>query len=181
MENFEKRLAALEKSNVRYRIILACAFAALLYFIITSFSPKNQVPDVIQAKKFELIDDHGAVLVRLENYKGNGSVTTFKPDGNTLTDIVATKSNAGGIVVYDGNGNKNLTITDVTGGGGSFIINNSQGQKVVSIGRNTKDAGSITLYNNINNQIALITSDTNSDGVALVYNSGGNQTGRMPN
>ncbi len=181
MENFEKRLAALEKNNIHYRTILVCAFAALIYFIVTSFLPKQQAPDLIQAKKFELVDEHGTVLIRLENYKGSGAFTTFKPDGNILTDIVATKSNAGGLVVYDGNGNKNFTITDVTGGGGSVIINNSQGQKVLSLGRNTKDAGSITFYNNINNEIGLVTSDTNGDGVVLTYNSAGTQTARLPN
>ena len=181
MENFEKRLAALEKINARYRMLLVGALVISVYFIIASFSPHKIVPDLIQAKKFELVDDYGNVLARIENFDGSGAMTTYKPNGSILTDIVATKGNSGGIVVYDGNGRKNILLTDVTGGGGSVVINNSSEQKVLSLGRNTQNAGSVTFYNGSSNEIGLITGDTNNDGVVLTYNNGGSQTARVPN
>ena len=140
MQNFEKRFTALEKSNARYRLIIFCMLTVITYFTIIAFSPAG-VPEVVQAKKFEVVDDRGNVLVRLENYNGSGAITTFLPNGNTLTDIVPTKSESGGIVLYDGKGKKNMTLTDVNGGGGSLVILNPAGQNILSLGRNNLNSG----------------------------------------
>src|SRR5688572_15576723 len=168
MSTIEHRLAALEKSNTRYRLLALGLLAFLAYTVITSFDGK-QVPDILQAKKFELADGKGNVLVRLDNFEGYGAVTTYTPQGNILTDIVATKSNAGGIVVYDGKGKQHTIVTDVTGGGGSIRLLNKEQQTAVSMGRNTMNGGSITV-NNFNAASAVqITCDTEGNGAILTF------------
>ena len=179
MNNFEIRLLALEKTNARYRIAFLFILALLVYFIISSFSAK-QVPDLIQAKKFELVNDNGQVLVRLDNLGGYGAVTTYTYEGKILTDILPTETNAGGIVIYDGKGKQNTVFTDVTGGGGSLKILNKDQQPVVFLGRNTMNGGSLTIKNTNSVSTVLITSDTEGNGVMLTYNNLGTQSSRIP-
>lgn len=177
--DIEKRVEALERANRRYRIVLGCALFAVCGMAILGFG-KNQVPDKIQAKAFEVVGDEGKILARVSTLDGQGAITTYNPKGEILVDLVPTQSGAGGIVVYDGTGKQTIVLTDVSGGGGSLLINNNKGQKVLSLGRNTNQGGSVTTYNQNNKRILLLTGDTAEAGVLLTYDNDDKQTGRLP-
>src|SRR3954454_20759940 len=115
MQDLESRIVALEQANRRYRFLFLAAAVGAVAMVICGAG--SRVADKVQAKAFEVVSDSGAVLATVAPYEGNGSVTTYNSQGKILTDVVATKSGAGGIVTYDGAGNQNLTITDVKGGG----------------------------------------------------------------
>jgi hypothetical protein len=115
--DIETRLQALEKSNRRYRLAFLSLVVVLAAFMLLGSG--GQVPDTIQARKFEVLDKNGKILVRLSELDGLGSVTTYTPAGEILVDLVPTKSGAGGIVLYNGKGKQTMVMTDVTGGGGS--------------------------------------------------------------
>jgi hypothetical protein len=178
MQDLETRVAALERANRRYRLV----FAVMLLGIgaLVASGSGGQVPDKIQAKAFEVVNDAGRVLASMTTYEGNGSISTFNPKGKYLTDIVATKSGAGGIVTYDGDGHQNLKITDVSGGGGSIVLNNSTGVGVLDFGHNNVGAGSVTGRNKDGKKISLLTSDTEHSGVFLTYDASEKQTARVP-
>jgi hypothetical protein len=178
MKDLETRVAALERSNRRYRFFFGIVVLALAGLV--ALGAGGGVPDKIQAKSFEVVDDAGGVLASMTTYLGNGSVTTYNPQGKILTDMVATKSGAGGIVTYDGAGHQNLKITDVTGGGGSIVVNNADGKSVVEIQHNTVAAGSIMCRNKSGNPIDQVTSDTKEAGAVLTYDETGKQSGRLP-
>ena len=173
------RLAALERANKRYRFFFGLTIVGVCAMGIMGFG-KNQVPDKIQAKKFEVVNDEGKVLARMDIFDGVGSVTTYNKSGEILTDIVPTKSNAGGIVVYDGNGKQNIILTDVTGGGGSIRVNNSNEKTGVQIGRNGQQAGSVSVQNQNGKKILLLTGDTTDAGAVLTYDNDEKQTARLP-
>ena len=141
---------------------------------------KNQVPDKIQAKNFEVVNDEGKVMVRMATFEKDGVVTTYRPSGEILADIVSTKSGAGGLVLYDGAGKQNMIFTDVNGGGGSIRINNAKGQTAVQLGRNGNQAGSVTVNNQNEKKILLLTGDTADAGAILSYDNDEKQTGRLP-
>jgi|GEM_PF-6602602 len=59
----------------------------------------RSVPDVIQAKKFEVVNDEGKVLVRLgANVDGNGLVKTQNGKGQTLVVLSSYTGQRGGYV-----------------------------------------------------------------------------------
>ena len=177
--DIEKRVAALERENKRFRCMLVCALAGICAMALMGFG-KHQVPDKIQAKNFEVLNDEGKVMVRMGTFEGDGVVTTYRPSGEILADIVSTKSGAGGMVLYDGAGKQNLILTDVSGGGGSVRVNNSKGQTAVQIGRNGNQAGSVTIKNQNEKSILLLTGDTAEAGAIIAYDNEGKQTGRVP-
>lgn len=177
--DFEVRVASLERSNRRYKagmfFLLACLAPLSLFGFV-----QDKVPDVLKAKKFQLVDDGGKVLASMEAFDGCGAITTYNAAGNILVDIVPGKSGAGGIVVYDGNKHQNLVITDVTGGGGSIRLNNANEKTALSIGRNVNQAGSVTVLNNAGKSICLLTGDTAEGGTLITYDANGTQTDRLP-
>jgi hypothetical protein len=179
MNSIESRLLALEKSNTRFRALAITVIAILALLLVYSFTT-NQTAALVQAKKFELVDEKGNVLVRMENYKGSGAVTTYNTKGAILTDIVPSESGAGAMIFYNGSGKKNLILTDVRGGGGSVRLFNSAEENVLSLGRNTSEGGSITLRNVAGTTVGLLTTDTGNNGTMLTYNYTGTQSARMP-
>lgn len=179
MNTIETRLAKLERANRRYKTILIIISSVISIVMITSFK-NNFVPDLIQAKKFEVVDSKGNVLVRIGDFEGDGRVTTFNNFNNILTDIVASTDGHGAAVFYNGGGKRNFVITNVSGGGGQLNINDNNEHQVVSIGRNNKNAGSFIIKNISGNSIVNITGDTNDDGAILTYKNGGAQSGRLP-
>lgn len=177
--DIELRLAALERANKRYRLFFGILVCAICATALMGFG-RNQVPDKIQAKKFEVVNDEGKVLARMDIFDGVGSVTTYTKSGEILTDIVPTKSGAGGVVVYDGNGKQNVVVTDVSGGGGSIRVNNSSGSAAVTIGRNGQQAGSVSIQNRNEKKILLLTGDTADAGAILAYDNNDKQIARLP-
>jgi hypothetical protein len=178
MQDIESRLLALEKANRLYRRLLGVAVVCAAAMAVGGAG--QGVPDKVQAKTFEVLDDSGTVIASMSHYKGNGAVSTFNAQGKLLTDIVATAGGAGGVVTYDGAGHQNMKLTDVTGGGGSIVINNASQQSVIELGHNTQAAGSILLRNKTGKTILQNTSDTADTGAVLTYDADGNQTARMP-
>ena len=69
MNSIEQRLQALEKANRKYRQIIfsVCIVAATLAFM--AFNKKFQVPDLLQAKTFEVVNNDGKVMARMEALK----------------------------------------------------------------------------------------------------------------
>lgn len=178
--NTDTRLSLLERQVRAWRNITLAIAACAIGFGLYGFGQDKPVAEVIQAKKFELVDAKGKVMARIENYEGSGAVTTYNSDGKILVDLVPSKSGAGGIVVYNGKGAQNLVVTDVEGGGGSIRINNGSAATAVSLGRNNNQAGSITIYNKSGKAIGLITGDTADAGAVIMSNADGGQTARLP-
>ena len=91
MTNLEKRVASLEKSLRLYQFLLT---AIVLIAVAVTFSAfnRNQVPEKVVAKAFEVVDNNGKVLVSISQYNGNGAITTYDKLGNYLVDIISNTS-----------------------------------------------------------------------------------------
>ena len=133
MLSIEDRLAALEKSNRRLRIALVAAAlggAALAGFGFTRPTP---VPDLIQAKKFEVVNDHGTPVVWMETGPKGGSIHTTNREGKRLFTATADEDGTGRIATLDGNGH-DLVVLHSTTSGGMITTFNTKGAKVLSVG-----------------------------------------------
>lgn len=177
--NIETRLAALERANRRYRLVLAAIVGSIGLFAVLGLG-KNSAPDLVQAHKFELLDSDDHVIARLSNFEGNGSLTTYTADGGKLVEVLQTTAGSGSVVTYNGSGKENLALTQTTGGGGSIRVNNSDGTPVTILGRSNNESGSVSIYNKAKTLIGLFTADTAEAGTMITYDGKGSQTGRVP-
>ena len=117
------------------------------------------VPDVIQAKKFEVVNGKGKVIVELSNNIGggvdNGKLVTRNSVGQTLVEL-SSGSGAGGagagiVTTYNEKGLELVELIASENGYGLVVTNNRQGQKLVQIssysGSGGTEAGMVTTYN----------------------------------
>ena len=91
----------------------------------------NTVPDVIQAKKFEVVNDAGKVIVELRNLRGggvdNGQLVTRISTGGTLVELGA--GPGGGLVLtQNGKGGTLVELGTTVDGEGLVATENGKGK-----------------------------------------------------
>ena len=94
MLTIEMRIQKLEATNRRYKttlIVMIASFAT----IFMAFRNPTTVPDVVQAKRFEVVDDNGNVLVKLDQDNGKGISAEKQP--NIFEPFFSTKEGGTGL------------------------------------------------------------------------------------
>jgi hypothetical protein len=129
--NIEQRLAAVEdrqrdlaRSLGRWRLACAGLAIAAVGMIVVAAGPDGGVagvPDVIQARKFEVVDGNGKSICSIEQVAGNGELHLHGRDGSQVEFFTApdggeadlsspdrditisssSKSKTGGMIIWD--------------------------------------------------------------------------------
>jgi hypothetical protein len=172
MDTIEIRLQKLETANRRYQrvILLMIAFFATIFM---AFRKHNPVPDVIQAKRFEVVDDNGNVLVMTGQNSGNGVMKTYRSDGKRLLNFSYTTLNEGYFGIEDGAGQEMIRLSSSSEGGGGYIgIYNPSGKRTMSL-CNEYGGGNVYVNNSEGNNRAALQSNSSAGGFLALYNSSG--------
>src|SRR5688572_9510958 len=162
--NLETRVASLEKSLKIYRLLFSGAVVIVAGILYTSFNKRQQVPDKIVAKAFEVVGAKGKALVNLTAYNGNGAISTYDKNGNYLVDIVSNASGSGNLNIYDGKGKPTLQLYNVKGGGGALTLKNKDGQNAVMLSQMTSGAGHLSLNNPEGSSVIWLGETTEKNG-----------------
>ncbi|MBS1655272.1 MAG: hypothetical protein JSU05_10540 [Bacteroidetes bacterium] len=176
--NLEQRIALLEK-NIRFYqivfgvlIILAGALASM------SFRSKSPVPDVIQAKAFQVVDDAGNVLVEINKEDGNGQLSTYTPTGTRLVSLFTSDAGCGAINTFNYDGKTIFKVTNTSGGGGYMALFNNDKKEIAEFGVTDIGSGYFRINDNIGNKQAWITYTKGGGGYFSLSNNG-NETIRL--
>jgi hypothetical protein len=173
MESIETRLLRLEKSNRLYKrtlVTLAAVFAIGLMAFNSKFSP----PDVLQAKKFEVLDDYGNVMVAISQDKQHGMIKTYNSAGNKLVNITYTTKNEGYIGLEDGTGKENIRMSSNNDYGGGYLsLFNPNSQRVISM-YNDNGGGTINVNNGSGTNQLVAKSHSDGGGYLGILNASGN-------
>jgi hypothetical protein len=85
----------------------------------------QSVPDVIQAKKFEVVNDEGKVVVVMEPVLHQGThygfVTTANSKGQTLVELTATTEGEGVVETQNGKGQTLVKLGTYSGTHGGYV------------------------------------------------------------
>ena len=117
MNQIEQRISKLEKSLRMYRLFFGTSVILLIAVVLMSSGKKNDVPDLVKAKAFQVVDDNGKVLLLLNKEKGNGQMATYSSSGERLVRLFTSDGGAGAINTFDANGTLNFKVTRTTEGG----------------------------------------------------------------
>ncbi len=102
---------------------------------------------MIQAKKFEVVNDEGKVIVKLGNLVGggvdNGILVTRKSKGQTLVELGVIEGGNGADRTQNGKGQTIVELGVTEGGNGSVTTKNGKGQTLVELGAGP-DGGFVT-------------------------------------
>ena len=120
----------------------------------------QSVPDVIQAKKFEVVNDEGKVIVLMESVfsKGEhyGFVKTQNGKGGTL--VALTASDGGGFVATQNGKGQALVELGSSPMGGKILVSNTVGKGVLGMGGNPEDeSGVIVTFDSAGEEITSTT------------------------
>lgn len=172
MQTIEMRLQKLEASNRRYKTILLLMIASFT-ILFMAFRNPQVVPEVLQAKKFEIVDDRGNVLVNLSQDAGKGIIKTYNQDGKKLVNITYTSKNEGYLGIEDGAGQETMRFSSSNDGGGGYIgVYNPSGKRTMTL-CNDNSGGNIYLGNSNGDTRATMQCNAEAGGFLGLYNSTG--------
>jgi hypothetical protein len=127
MQN-EERINGLE-TQVRTlkRIVygFGCLFVAGLVVGATSL---QTVPDVIQAKKFEVVNNEGKVVVAIKSHQEGGTISTHNSQGETLILMGVNNYGSGAIQTKNNKGHTLVALASNIDGIGTVVTENGKGE-----------------------------------------------------
>ena len=105
----------------------------------------RSVPDVIQAKKFEVVNDQGVAVVTLMSFEGHGVIVNLDKKG-VATFLVGHEVgedgvSLGSVQTQNGKGGTLVTLGATASGTGVVQTKNGKGQTLVRIGAYTGQQG----------------------------------------
>jgi hypothetical protein len=173
MNTIEIRLQKLEATNRRYKTIVVIMIASFATCFMAFRNPKPAVPDVVQARRFEVVDNSGNVLVTLSQDDGKGLIKTYNSEGKKLVNITYTTNNEGYLGLEDGHGQETMRLSSSSeGGGGYFSIFNPSGKRTLTL-NNDNSGGNIYVGNSDGNTRATVQCNSSAGGFLGLYNSSG--------
>ncbi len=172
MNQLEQRVQKLEKNLRNYRIIFGIGICAICAVSLMASGTKNQfVPDKIQAKSFQVVNNNGKVIAELGEDKGNGSLTTYNTSGQKLVDLFTSEGGAGGINTFDDDGDVLFKVTRTSSGGAYMGMFNSDAKEIVEFGVTEGESGYFKVNDKYGDKLAWITYTEDGGGYFALLNN----------
>lgn len=168
----EQRVALLEKNLRFYQFLFLTLLIISGGFFFMSFKNGHQAPDVVQAKRFELVDDFGRVLVKISKEQDYGDIATYNTRGTKLTEFFASTGGAGAINTFSRNGNVLFKVTNTLEGGGYMALFNSNVQEVAEWGVTDNESGYFRLNDRYGKKLLWATYTQGAGGYLSLSNNG---------
>jgi hypothetical protein len=132
----DSRIESLETQVRTLKRMLFGVFGLVVVGGLLAATTLQSVPDVIQAKSFEVVNDAGKVIIELSNLKGggvdNGMLVTRNSAGGTLVELGANTDGEGMVTTQNGKGGT-LVKLSATPFGGAVRTENGKGGALVQL------------------------------------------------
>ena len=152
----EERVGRLEKKEQGWRRGFM-AMAGVLALVVFVAAGPGDVPAVVQAKSFQMVNDAGRPLVVLASNDAGGIMMAFNNDGKPVA--LAGASVEGGVVGISSSEGAPIALMEATGVGGAISTRNNAGIAVSQIGARP-DGGALVINNGDGtNNVVLRTSE----------------------
>jgi len=161
LESIEHRLAALERdlaatrrSARRYRIVSAALLLALAGLGGMAATTDAGVADVIHARRFEVLDEDGKLLLALSGATFGGQIDIWNRAEQNLLRLGGS-SHGGDLALWNKSG-VNVFGAYATRDGGMASVWNNDGRQVFSASSKTDGGGQIDLGNKSGQTVATL-------------------------
>ena len=176
MQN-EERINGLE-NQVRTLKRIVYGFGCLLVTgIVVGATTLQTVPEVIQAKRFQVVNDEGNVIVEMNSvlHEGEhyGFVTTRNGKGQRLVALGATFEGNGVVTTENGKGQDLVRLGATTEGEGMVTTENGKGQTLVELGVTTGGEGMVSTENGKGQSLVRLGATTGGQGMVKTENGKG--------
>jgi hypothetical protein len=170
---------------------------------LLSATTLQRFPDVIQAKKFEVVNDEGKVVASFSANMGGGMLSFSNKDGEVVAGLGSDEVNGGGVLGINNKDGKrvagihadenggvarvfNNKFTEVAGiranaiGMGRLSVRNTQGKPVAALFAGQDGMGRLSVRNKDGDPVALLSANADGDGVMMTSDSKGTVTSESP-
>jgi len=154
--DLETRVEKLERQNRRLKAVF-CALGLLVGagLLVGQVAPEK-IPDVIKARRFEVIPKEGPAA------------------GRSVVVLGASKL-GGHIAAKNRDGEVSFLVAHDDAGNGSLGISNAKGQEIVTLRAKDEGSGSLSTYNAEGQEIVSLTVCENRSGGVSTYNAEGQE------
>ncbi len=129
----EQRIVALEEQMgrthrraARYRLIATALGVGLVGMVTVAASMGPDIPEVIQARRFEVIDEHGHVVVAASSGASGGELNVWSADEHRNVGRLWVNEHGGDLAIWNNSGS-NVLGAFATPTGGELSIWNADG------------------------------------------------------
>ena len=180
--NMEERLARLERSHTALRRrharlrALTAAVVLVNVFAFTLGATPNQIPDVIRAKRFEVIggtEDPQVSALMGATDDGAGVVQVFNESGRTAFEARVSAAGPGEFKTYTADGFPLVYVGAFSDGSGQVTVENGKGRSLVVFGSDSRGAGRVQTFNGDGHLLAGLEASPHGSGEVHAYDGEG--------
>ena len=153
----DTRIESLEHQVRTLKRMLFGVFGLVVVGGLLAATTLQSVPDVLRAKKFEVVNDEVKVVASFYANMGGGMLSVSNKDGEVVSGLGS----------------------DEVNGGGVLGINNKDGKIVAGIHAD-ENGGVARVLNNKFAGVVVISANADGDGVMMTSGSKGKVTSRTP-
>jgi len=148
INQLSQRLSMLEKSNRRWRN--SALVLGIIAVSLVSIAAIPAIPDLIQAKRIELLNPQGDVVVSLTSEGNSGAINV---NNGFKTNIFSMTGNSygNGVMKVQNDAGKPVVSAGAFQNGGIITVTNNQGTTVFNTSPDRDGKGSISIYDNAGN------------------------------
>ena len=173
----DSRIEALEKQVRALKRMLFGGVGAVVVGGLLAATHIQTVPDVIRAKKFEVVSEKGHGIITLGERAHGGVISVFTHDGKPRIEI-ASDEHAGALGVLNDDGNVVVAL-GAQPEGGALAICDKHAKTVVALAAAGDDAG-LVVRNGEGTGVVAIGVDKQSGGIINTFNSKDKRTSKLP-
>jgi hypothetical protein len=148
LEDIATRVSSLEATNRRYRYAILAMLCIVVALSASAFD--DNVPDVIRARKFEMIDTSGATLFEAGSDADGGRVIVRRRDGGG--GMLFTNSEGGALGLLSPDGHVPFRA-GVSPKGGLLVLTNNEDQFVLVAAADDSASGALVIYDKTGSEI----------------------------
>ena len=158
----DTRIESLETQVRTFKRMLFGVFGVVIVGGLLAATSMQSVPDVIQAKKFQVVNAEGTVVASFYANMGGGMLSFSNKDGEVVVGLGSDEVNGGGVLGINNKDGKRVAGIHADETGGVARVFNNKFTEVAGI-RATPDGGVLGLFNNEGKLTSLLPNPKTSE------------------
>ena len=168
------------RNQVRTLKRIVYGFGCLLVAgVVVNATSLHPVPDVIQAKKFEVVNDEGKVIASFYANMGGGMLSFSNKDGEVVAGLGSDEVNGGGVLGINNKEGKRVAGIHADENGGVARVFDNKFTEVAGISA-TPHGGALDIKNKGGQNSVALGTQEGSSGVLKTFNPKGEVTSQSP-
>ena len=166
----DTRIESLENQVRTLKRMLFGVFGLVVVGGLLAATSLQSVPDVIQAKKFQVVNGEGTVVASFYANMGGGMLSFSNKEGEVVAGLGSDEVNGGGVLGINNKDGKIVAGIHADENGGVARVLNNKFTEVVQIDVDNNGDGQLRIFDREGKQFARLFLDDAGNGGLGIYN-----------